>query len=294
MDINIFDISFVIQGPILSETNENLNIIRKNFPNSTIILSTWETDFYNKIDLSNYNEVVLNKDPGFKPFPIGNLNRQIISTINGIARVKTKYVVKLRTDTIIYNSSFLNYYKNNISKYNVFENSILILSIYAKDPSKWQVLFHISDMFFFGLTNDLRNLFKIPLANDEFLTPEQYIFTRYLKMINRASISNMYELTFLKILKSELYISNSFIIVDYNQQNFLQVSVEKQRLFYLSIFKKPFYDLYNNKTLNKLKINKLYLFFRAIRIYILHFVNYKCKKIISLKIFKSIYKIFKN
>jgi hypothetical protein len=175
MEINLSDISFVIQGPIVDETNKNLKVIRNNFPKSSIILSTWETEIYTNIDSANYNEIVLNKDPGFKPFPLGNLNRQIISTINGIARVKTKYVVKLRTDSIIHNSTFLNHYFNNVSKYNVFDNSILILSIYAKDPAKWQVLFHISDIFFFGLTNDVNNLFKIPLADTEFLTPEQYI-----------------------------------------------------------------------------------------------------------------------
>jgi hypothetical protein len=97
----------------------------------------------------------------------------------------------------------------------------------------------------------------------------------------------MYELSFLKILKSELYISNSFIIVDFNKQDFLSVSVEKQRLFYLSISKKPFYDLYSNNTLYKLRKNKLYLFFRAFRIYILHFLNYRIKNIIFLKLLKK-------
>ena len=281
MDISISEVSIVMQGPITDITNDNLIIIRQNFPDIQIILSTWKSDNYKCIQSSYYNELVLNDDPGFIPYPIGNCNRQIVSTFNGLEKVSSKYVLKLRTDSVLYNSSFLLLYKNKISRYNVFKNPILILSLYAKDPTKWQVLFHISDIFFFGLTSDIKNLYNIPLASYQFLTPEQYIFSNYLKNIKRTNISEMYEISFKKILMSELYISNSFILIDYTDQYFLSISTEKQVETYISIFKKPFYDLYNSNTINKLYSSNYYLITRAMKIYILHFYNYKAIKILQ-------------
>jgi hypothetical protein len=294
MDINLSDISIVVQGPIISETDNNLGIIRKFFPNSYIILSTWITDNYMIVKKSNYDLIILNNDPGSKSQPIGNVNRQIVSTLNGINKVKTKYVVKLRTDSILFNSNFLKYYTNNISKYNLFKNPILILSIFAKDPEKWQVLYHISDIFLFGLTTDLKNLFDIPLAENQFLTPEQYIFSCYLKNKGFTGIEDMYELTFIKILKSELYISNSFILIDYFHQDFFSLPIDKQILSYEAIFKKPFYDLYSPYTLDSIRQSKFYLLKRATNIYFLHLINYRIQKLTIIKIFKSIFSTFKS
>ncbi|MFN3393310.1 MAG: WavE lipopolysaccharide synthesis family protein, partial [Candidatus Thermochlorobacter sp.] len=95
------DISIVVQGPIVSNkdfypngwTNEALRRMRIHFPGAEIILSTWKGS---NVDGLDYDVVVFNDDPGSamsrnRPY---NVNRQIVSTKNGLAKASRKYALK--------------------------------------------------------------------------------------------------------------------------------------------------------------------------------------------------------
>ena len=271
--INDSEISFVVQGPITKDINYNLSTIRYNFPSSRIIISTWEKEDISFLNISNYDEIIQNQDPGNMPPPLHNVNRQITSTINGLKKVNTKYVIKIRTDCSLNSREFVDIYnKHNFkSKYNIFKDKILIISAYAKDPIKWSVLFHISDLFFFGTSKDIYNLFNIPLATNQKLAAEQYIICEYLKINNLIHVLNWYDLSIKKIYYSELYLSNSFILVDFDKQLFLNIDTTNQILFYKSLYKEPFYDLYNQKTFASLK----FFIFRIIRIPKILYTSFK-------------------
>lgn len=166
-NIDTKDISVVVQGA----TNNKiifivLKSIRENLPGATIILSTWEGS---NVDNLDFDEVLLNKDPGGQNGARGigkdNTNRQITSTINGLKKVKTKYAMKLRTDFMLIGNNFLNlfgkfdkYSKNK--KYKLFNNRILTSSSVSYP-------FWFYDFVFFGETNDLIKLFDIPLRMQE-------------------------------------------------------------------------------------------------------------------------------
>ena len=103
------DISIVVQGAIDIElTTLCLKSIRKILPNSQIILSTWQGSNINDLD---YDVLIENKDPGCtvcsKQNGKNNINRQIVSTISALKAVKTKYVLKLRSDMILTNLNFI-------------------------------------------------------------------------------------------------------------------------------------------------------------------------------------------
>jgi hypothetical protein len=163
-------ISIVVQGAInKKETPKCLKSIRKILPNAEIILSTWEGSDVEGLD---YDILVLNKDPGASLIEesnhkkiYNNTNRQLLSTQEGLKKATRKYVMKLRSDLIFKNDSFLNYFdkfESRIDDYKLFKHKILGSCLFTKFSIKSRnhygrinIPFHISDWWFFGLKEDL-------------------------------------------------------------------------------------------------------------------------------------------
>lgn len=248
--INTEDITLVVQGPVNRNcTASCLASYRKYLPGAKIILSTWEGS---KVEDLDYDEVILNKDPGnfidIKTSNIehyNNVDRQIVSTINGLKLVKTKYAFKIRTDFQLINHSFLGYFDKYIqfnSKFKIISKRILICTTCTRNPTKtFKFPFHISDFVFFGTTDDLVDLFDIPLTKDsdknwclinkknrksgEFLcrfTPEQYIFISFLKKHGVDVKCEYYDdYSNENIELTKLYIVNNFTLLNTEQFNLL-------------------------------------------------------------------------
>lgn len=186
--INSKDISVVVQGAINNmETPKCLKSIREFLPGAEIILSTWISSDVTGLD---YDVLVLSEDPGnvlmekYKSQAVyNNMNRQLLSTQAGLKKVSRKYTLKLRSDLILTQNDFLNYFdkfQNRIEDYKLFERKILTSTLFTryniKSPKlKKRVLmpFHISDWWFFGLTEDINTYFKDTLPAKE---PD---FTKY-------------------------------------------------------------------------------------------------------------------
>jgi len=92
-------ISFVIQGPIHKEkdiTKKCCNSIRKFFPESKIILSTWKGSNSEDLDI---DEKIESDDPGSDIFYYkynkleNNVNRMLRSSFNGLLAVNSEYSV---------------------------------------------------------------------------------------------------------------------------------------------------------------------------------------------------------
>jgi len=100
--------AIVLQGPIIRDsmfTSETVRLYRGHFPADSIVLSTWEdeSDEAARIAESNGIHVVLNRRPAYTGQ--SNINLQIISSRNGIAKAKelgAEYVLKTRTDQRFY------------------------------------------------------------------------------------------------------------------------------------------------------------------------------------------------
>ncbi len=201
---NIFienkDITFVVQGAIDEKyITKCINSIIKYFKNSSIIISTWENEFVPDDVLAKVNKIIYNTDPGFctrnckpdgKP---NNVNRQIVSTINGMKEVKTKYAVKIRSDFIIKNNNFLKYFDNYNkfdNDYRIFEKRIVCAMFGTRKPKAvhYNLPFHIADFFYFGQTQDLIKLFDIPLVTEE----EFEWFIRYTDIMPDTNARNRY------------------------------------------------------------------------------------------------------
>ena len=255
------DISVIVQGPIFGKPGEDydkqitlhcLESIKQVLPESEIILSTWKGS-----DCSHlfYDTLILSDDPGaisYNDYELKNLlnntNRQIVSTYNGIKEASRKYAIKIRGDFKLENASFL-FLMNKftkVNKYRFFKHRIIVPTIVSRDPEKFPLLFHMSDLFQVGYTEDLLDLWDIPLQpepqttrafpyNTSFInnpfkvnywnmqfTPEQYIWHAFAKKRGlNLDIKYFYQIPIRIISLSLLSVIDNFIIASPEQLGIL-------------------------------------------------------------------------
>lgn len=238
------EIGVVIQGAVNKKlTPLVISSVRQFLPGAFIVLSTWDgTEKINDVDLQ-----LNNKDPGAnildaRTGQLNNLNRQIVSTRNGVEALRDRgfsYVLKLRSDTCLISSNFLNYWdrwEKRWDEFKVFSHRVIICSKYVR-PS-WLLPYHISDWAFFGATEDLIKLFEIDLEpdcyvnwfNDHHLKPahsyhlfrhfrhrycaEQYIWYSCLAKYYDLTFEDMFDTSNGNIGKSTSSIVNNFTVLD--------------------------------------------------------------------------------
>lgn len=175
--VNIFGL-----GTGKSDSSDFLYNVRRTrdvLPNAKIILSTWlHTKFpdnYNTIEKLGVDDIVYSEDPGALPnikfdnLPANNANRQLISTLTGLKSVKTRFAIKLRTDSFLTNQGFMKAYmqfKEQIEEkqINGFEYSPIVVCCYFTiDPNVYEhMAFHMSDWVHFGETKTLLKYWDVP------------------------------------------------------------------------------------------------------------------------------------
>lgn len=238
--VNYRDISFIVQGGVVGSPTDKaedrhteicLKSIRRTFPGATIILSTWKGS---NVDGLDYDLLVLNDDPGdfivvdFNP----NCGRQIVSTINGLRKCTTKYAVKTRSDLSFTSDGFLKYFSeyNTLpfdEHYKILKERIVTLTT-SNPRRRIHLPFTVSDWFYFGLTEDLINIFDIPLVKkaaerrdrsgatrtvDSLLSGEQYIWFTFLSKYKTISFAYTDDTSHDNIVTAEKYMANNCILL---------------------------------------------------------------------------------
>ena len=279
-DINFEDITVVVQGTTLENKDINpskdfiykcILSIKKWLPKAKIILSTWENEKTNlDLDKLDAQEIIFNKDPGFKPRgedingKQNNINRQIVSTLSGLKKIKTKYALKFRTDFIFINNSFLNYFdllKKYNSDYKVVNKRILVCMFGSRKPiaKHFNLPFHIADFTTFGLTEDLINLYDIPLVtNEEF---DYFLINREIERgthaVNRYNAEQSIIVNFLRKNNKTIDIeyctqvndniinqSNNYLINNFYPICFSKYGIMPMKNYLMPSFKIDFYTDY--------------------------------------------------
>ena len=199
--INSNEISFILQGPINKvETPKCLESIRKYLPDAEIILSTWNGQDISGLDY----DILVQNEPPIAPLiekikhktNYNNMNRQLLSTQEGLKKASRKYAMKFRSDLILTSNKFLEYFdkfQQRTGEYNLFERKILIATLFTRFNKKFgkqheriKMPFHISDWWLFGLREDLDKYFLYtPLVKE----PE---FTNYFSLGENKSKKTPY------------------------------------------------------------------------------------------------------
>ena len=171
------DMSFVVQGPVIGDRGEHENVtqkvllsIRKFYPRAQVILSTWMESVTLGLD---FDEVVKSADPGsFLRDKVNlaphNVNRQVISTMAGLRKVRTKFAVKVRSDIFITSNALLKWLGDPVrivhrGRMPLLEQRLLAVNVTSVNPRRGLPLpFHPCDWFYAGLTCDMLNLWDLP------------------------------------------------------------------------------------------------------------------------------------
>lgn len=169
-------VSIVVQGPVLeSEGNvlgaqhsrRMLDGLRQLLPGSEIVLSTWKGSNHQGL---TYDILVESDDPGAWKRGCGrinNVNRQIVSTREGLRACTRQYAVKIRSDCALSHAGFLSCLEAGApraERFKLFGERITGCQFFFRDPWKLCLLFHIGDIFHFGLRRDLLDLWDLPLV----------------------------------------------------------------------------------------------------------------------------------
>ncbi len=244
------DTTVLIQGSVLDEesniSGDFCKYIRKtmaSMPQCKFVLSTWEVDENKKSILKDLlgpdAKVIYNEDPGalskdiHKHTITTNVNRMIVSTLNGLRNVSTKYVVKMRTDSYIFSDNILGKLGGigsyaRLPSYSLFDSYIVNCNLFARHHESYlPFLFHPGDIMMAGLTKDLITLFDVPLAEKSLielcyyrystcnmtLVPEQFIWLSCLKRNghNNIRFSSNFEINSFAAKQSENYYMTNFI-----------------------------------------------------------------------------------
>jgi hypothetical protein len=140
------DCTIIIQGRIEQDCYD---FYKNKYHNCPVIISTWADC---KIDFS---ELPKNFKLLIAPLPLEsgdqNINYQLVSTINALDLIKTKYVIKMRGDE--YWSYPENIYQSILSE----PNKIHCSSVFFR---AWQYCeYHMSDHIIAGMTESIKLLF---------------------------------------------------------------------------------------------------------------------------------------
>ena len=247
--IDFSDISVVVQGAIDEAfTGSCLESVRKYLPGSRIILSTWKGSDTVGLD---YDELILSDDPGSVKIPTVdggifnyNINRQTVSSRNGIRAADSKYILKIRSDVIAMGNDFLRFfdkYSRKKEEFSVFEERLMVSEIFTLD---WEVHqnsyckfkfyrpYHVSDMVIFGKRTDMQMFFEsIPMYEEDevlrsdsedrkykmqwTLPPEQFYVTHVLaKKYPDVYMKDLFDYDEDSVKRSYEYVMNNFIILN--------------------------------------------------------------------------------
>lgn len=178
------DITVVVQGPVQSMperlqdegiTRRCLTSVRRFLPGSRIVLSTWEDQNLAGLD---YDELVINEDPGTNIIGYQrsgepryeNTNRQIVSTMGGLRRVETRFAMKLRADNYLTGTGFKalqQQFDKRCDELRILKQRVVITNTLMRRYYRGRrVAFFLSDFFDFGLTDDVVNIWDLPLLDD--------------------------------------------------------------------------------------------------------------------------------
>ena len=176
MTVDGKSLSIVIQGQVTRPssapahqqvTRRNIENIRRILPAAEVVLSTWKG-----ADTEGLSPdlLVLSEDPGAWVRGCGrtnNVNRQIVSSREGLRASTRRYAVKMRTDCELIHDGFLSLLAQEgplCSDLRLFQQRIVGCQFFFRDPWKSSMLFHIGDIFQSGLRDDLLDLWDIPLS----------------------------------------------------------------------------------------------------------------------------------
>lgn len=190
MELNGIDpkqISVIVRGLIVGApqdderkklTKRSLASFRRYLPGAQLILSSWKGSDVSGLD---YDDVILSDPPKeiYTARPDGSPklmtgNNQIVTTLGGLSLAKEPYTLVARSDIALTGTGFLKYFTDfNEDGGAAIKKKVVVLPTYNPRKKTITLLFNVCDWFFFGLTEDIKDIFSIPLMTEDSLVGEK-------------------------------------------------------------------------------------------------------------------------
>ena len=239
--IDLSELSVVISGPVLSFSERACASVRQKLPNAEIVFSTWIGEDVSRLD---YDKLVQSNDPGANE---GNINRQICSRLAGISAAGRKYVLAIRSESVINKLDFLQFmdrFESYDEKYRFVEHRIIIPASY---PASRGELFHIGDWYFLGYRDDLLRLWDIPYMNDSLYNkktddllynPHRYLITAFTRKFYPLHFEEKRDITPENRRIYEAVLANNFVITGFYEYGISSLKYPLSGSFFSQLFHK--------------------------------------------------------
>ena len=241
--ISTDQISVVVQGAIAGDdlAEQVVDSVRRLLPSCEVILSTWKGERELAVPVDQRIE---SDDPG-APWQVheewpANTNRLLVSTRAGLEACTRPFALKLRTDTPVSGTGFLETfqaYPERSGALRLLGDRVVVINFYCWNPERRPFgLFSIADTVNFGRTEDLLDVWGRPLDDEPTnstwfethsrpepdrapwaafrYTPEQLLWFGFVRKHVRAPFEHFTDVTPTSTLLSELSIANNAIIVE--------------------------------------------------------------------------------
>lgn len=173
-------LAIVMQGPIITIDDFTLNtfkLYKYNFPNTLLILSTWNDQPSSILHQFEHLgvQVVINSKPDYSG--ISNINLQIVSSKAGIERARNmgaEYALKTRTDQRMYAPNIAEFLYNTTQHFPVrgdFKKQQMRIVGCCLNTFKHR-MYGLSDMFIYGHIEDMWLYWNVELDQRVFTADE--------------------------------------------------------------------------------------------------------------------------
>jgi hypothetical protein len=171
--ISTDEISVVIQGAIGRDDlpEQVVESARRHLPGAEVVLSTWEGERALELAVDRRLESV---DPGaswqiHEEWPC-NTNRLLVSTRAGLEACTRPLALKLRSDTPLTGTGFLQAFKRypaRATALRLLRDRMIVINYYCWNPdSRPYGLFSVADTVNFGWSDDVRRVWDRPLDEE--------------------------------------------------------------------------------------------------------------------------------
>jgi len=243
------DISIVVQGAIEKEnTLHCLKSVMEYLPGAEIILSTWKGS---EIKGLPCDILIENDDPGAviaspKFNYLNNINRQLVSTVEGLKKCNKKFAMKIRSDNVLTSANFLDYFNKfpaRCDKFKLFQSRAIVATLFSRKFFGIPTPFRISDWFMFGLAEDIKKFYfnitpiiepafsnyfaddrllelkgyPSPYHYHQYTTEQYYPLNCFQKFFPEIKMKDLADFNEENITQSDICLANNFIFLEYKQ-----------------------------------------------------------------------------
>lgn len=184
------DTDIIIQGPYRKEYTAKLidKCLELSFVKN-VIVSYWNDD---NAQVYQKRRVVYINDRKPNEFGTDNRNLQIVSTQNALRHVTSTYCVKMRSDQEYDLEGLNDMHEHYEKERKEYPNAIFVGGVFPN------LLFHPRDHIFWGTTDQIKQLFDVPLEKDGFASKNN---------VSKSELANHYD----QFVRTETYLGSRYI-----------------------------------------------------------------------------------